>query len=175
MRKRDRFMGWLRAGRRPTGPRSVQPEAAAPGPTVDVRLADLAAIRAALVPRGRPLLVNHWATWCEGCVEELPALVALAARTRDRADFVGIGWELFSGWREPGPALAAVAEYAADEGLTWPTLVFDGEPEDLFAGLGLAVPHIPQTFLLAADGGTLLHFAGALGSAEIAACERAVG
>lgn len=33
---------------------------------------DLAALR------GRPVLVNFWATWCAPCVQELPALQALA-------------------------------------------------------------------------------------------------
>jgi thiol-disulfide isomerase/thioredoxin len=30
--------------------------------------------------RGRPLLVNLWATWCAPCVKELPTLAALADR-----------------------------------------------------------------------------------------------
>jgi thiol-disulfide isomerase/thioredoxin len=30
--------------------------------------------------RGRPVLVNLWATWCGPCVVEMPALDALAAR-----------------------------------------------------------------------------------------------
>ena len=30
--------------------------------------------------KGKPLLVNLWATWCIPCVKELPALDALAAQ-----------------------------------------------------------------------------------------------
>jgi thiol-disulfide isomerase/thioredoxin len=33
--------------------------------------------------RGRPVVVNFWATWCEPCVHEFPDFVALA---RDRKD-----------------------------------------------------------------------------------------
>lgn len=33
--------------------------------------------------RGKPVLVNLWATWCAPCVKELPTLDALAAKSRD--------------------------------------------------------------------------------------------
>jgi thiol-disulfide isomerase/thioredoxin len=34
--------------------------------------------------RGRPFLVNFWATWCEPCREEMPELAALQERHRER-------------------------------------------------------------------------------------------
>ena len=37
--------------------------------------AGLEETRALLQPSGKSLVINHWATWCEPCVDELPRLV----------------------------------------------------------------------------------------------------
>jgi thiol-disulfide isomerase/thioredoxin len=40
--------------------------------------------------RGKPVLVNFWATWCVPCVEEMPLLQAAHERVGDRVAFLGI-------------------------------------------------------------------------------------
>ena len=42
--------------------------------------------------RGKPLLVNLWATWCAPCVVEMPALDALAER-EDRVQLLAISMD----------------------------------------------------------------------------------
>ncbi len=70
-------------------------ESAQPGRGIDrshkgsampaMTFADPAGRRLALAAtRGRPVLVNLWATWCAPCVKELPTLQALAAAGKVR-------------------------------------------------------------------------------------------
>lgn len=44
--------------------------------------------------RGRPTLVNLWATWCAPCVVELPALDALAVREGDALQVVALSQDV---------------------------------------------------------------------------------
>jgi thiol-disulfide isomerase/thioredoxin len=41
--------------------------------------------RAVAAHRGRPVVLTLWATWCEPCVNEFPALAALARERKDVA------------------------------------------------------------------------------------------
>src|SRR5215213_4472067 len=40
--------------------------------------------------RGKPLLLNLWATWCAPCVVEMPTLDALAAREGERLEVLTV-------------------------------------------------------------------------------------
>jgi len=44
--------------------------------------------------RGRPVLVNFWATWCAPCVVEMPSLDALAARERGGIEVIAVSQDL---------------------------------------------------------------------------------
>ncbi|WP_426417175.1 TlpA family protein disulfide reductase [Aestuariirhabdus sp. LZHN29] len=39
---------------------------------------------------GKPLIINIWATWCEPCREEMPALQRLKDKMGDRVQVIGI-------------------------------------------------------------------------------------
>lgn len=47
-------------------------------------------IRELLKPKGKPLLVNFWATWCVPCREEFPELVELDKEYKGKIDFITI-------------------------------------------------------------------------------------
>jgi thiol-disulfide isomerase/thioredoxin len=44
--------------------------------------------------KGRPVLVNLWATWCAPCVAELPTLDALAKRAGDRLQVIVVSQDI---------------------------------------------------------------------------------
>ena len=55
--------------------------------------------------RGRPLLVNLWATWCAPCIQEMPSIDRLAASEKTRLAVVAVS--------QDGNGLAAVAPFFA--------------------------------------------------------------
>src|SRR5204862_8243450 len=71
-------------------PKKAAPKVAAK-PALKVTLVDEMALKKLLVPNGRPLLVNFWATWCDPCREEFPELVKVDGDYRDKGlNFVAI-------------------------------------------------------------------------------------
>ncbi|MDE0877497.1 MAG: TlpA disulfide reductase family protein [Sphingomonas bacterium] len=58
--------------------------------------------------RGRPVLMNLWATWCGPCVAELPTLNALAASLADKVHVLAISQDT--------QKAAEVPQFLADHG-----------------------------------------------------------
>ena len=40
--------------------------------------------------RGKPVVLNFWATWCPPCVEEIPSLVALQKQLGDKVVILAV-------------------------------------------------------------------------------------
>ncbi|WP_051208838.1 TlpA family protein disulfide reductase [Propionicicella superfundia] len=108
--------------------------------------------------RGRPMLVNVWAQWCEPCRQEAPYLAEFAETAP--ADLLVLGVD----YDDPQPAEAL--SFAADATWTWAHVV-DADRE-LAGPLQIAGP--PQTFFVTADGVVAHRHVGAFTStAELAA------
>ena len=103
----------------------------------DVTLLDTSGAPVSLAElRGRPLLLNFWATWCPPCDEEMPALEALHQQQGgEGAQVVAVNLQ------ETSPVVAA---YLAERGLTMPVLL-DGAGE---LAAQLDVTYLPTTFFV---------------------------
>jgi len=70
--------------------------------------------------KGRPLVINFWATWCEPCRREIPLLKTLRhEHAGNGLEIVGIGIDY----------LDTVRKFASDQGIDYPLLL--GEREGL--------------------------------------------
>lgn len=75
----------------PVGPDTSQK--GKPIPTAEIKNGEGATAKLSDL-KGKPLLVNLWATWCVPCIKELPTLDALAARDAAKLQVVVVNEDL---------------------------------------------------------------------------------
>lgn len=80
------FSGVLFAQKKPAA--KAKPKAASASPKVTQ--IDVDGLKALLVPKGKPLLLNFWATWCDPCREEFPDLVKISNTYKGKLDVATI-------------------------------------------------------------------------------------
>jgi len=151
----------------PPTPEPTPEPTAEPTAETGTRLLSAVAIQKAISATPGPVLINHWATWCEGCVEELPLLVELHQRFGTAVTFVGISWETFQFERQD--PVAHVQAFAQEHGVVWDSLLVQDRPDRLFEALEMRCQTVPQIWVLGADGQVLYRCEQVLDAAE---CER---
>lgn len=97
--------------------------------------------------RGRPVLVNFWATWCPPCRAELPELQQTWRAHQSCLAVVGI--------TEDSANAEEVRAFARERGLDYPILLDDGS-----AGRAYGVTTIPRSVLIDAEGRVMGTFVG---------------
>ncbi|MCG3209110.1 MAG: Thiol-disulfide oxidoreductase ResA [Anaerolineae bacterium] len=90
--------------------------------------------------RGKPAIINFWATWCPPCRRELPALQAAYETYGDRIGFVAVDVK-----EQP----EQVAGFVNELGITFP-IVLDGD--GAVSGVAYKVRGIPTTVFVDANG-----------------------
>lgn len=143
------------------------PAAAAPVPAATLcQPLGLDALVEALRPQGRPVVVHHWATWCEPCEEEMPRVEALRQALAGQAELVGVSWDLFEGGGEADYVAGLVATWCQQLGVGMRSVLADADPERFFERLALGYRKIPQTQLYGADGRVVYTVDGPLDEAR---------
>jgi len=93
--------------------------------------------------RGKPLLLNFWATWCPPCVAELPSLSRFYQSNSDK------------GWQVLGVAvdqLTPVKRFLAKSPVAFPVVLAGMEGVEISRTLGNLSGGLPFSVVLGSDG-----------------------
>lgn len=98
--------------------------------------------------RGKPLLVNLWATWCGPCVAEMPTLDTLAGREAERLQVIVVsqdnsralvdGWWAKRSFKKLKPYLDSKNDlgFAYDSGMLPTTILYDAQGKEVWRVIG---------------------------------------
>ena len=89
--------------------------------------------------RGRPVVLNFWATWCGPCYEEHPTLVANARQMQPSVQFLGV---VFQDTEDK------IQKFLNERGNAYPTVVDDAGK----TAIAYVVGGVPETFFLDRSG-----------------------
>ena len=90
--------------------------------------------------KGKVVFINFWATWCPPCRAEIPVLIDLANRYKDRLQIVGVSLD------DDGPQ--DVKKFAEHFGINYPIVMASPEIVAEYGG----VPALPTLFVVNTDG-----------------------
>ena len=105
--------------------------------------------------RGKPLIVNFWASWCSPCQQETPLLAQWYKQQHGRVDLVGL---------DENDSAADALKFAHAKGITYPI----GTDAALAAASAYGVTGLPQTFFLNAQHRIVDRVYGAVTEAALA-------
>ena len=107
--------------------------------------------------RGKPVLLNFWASWCGPCKMEMPDIESAWQEYGDQIHFLLV--DLTDGSQE---TVEKASAYIAEQGYTFP-VYFDTDMEGAYS---YSVTGIPVTYFIDADGNFVAYYQSAM-SAEI--------
>lgn len=108
--------------------------------------------------KGRPVLINFWATWCAPCKLEMPWFEEFRAKYKSQ------GFEVL-GIAEDDAGKDEIAKSAKKLGTTYPILLTDGKVAPAYGG----VDYLPMSFYVDAKGIVVEETAGLASKDEVEA------
>jgi thiol-disulfide isomerase/thioredoxin len=105
--------------------------------------------------KGRPVVVNFWATWCGPCKVEMPWFEEF------RTKYAGQGLEVLGLADDADAGKDAIAKVATKAGVTYPILLTDGKVQKAYGDLDV----LPMSFYVDRTGKVIEVTAG-LGSKD---------
>ena len=99
--------------------------------------------------RGKVVIVNFWATWCPPCREEIPEMIDLANRYKDRLQIIGIS-------EDDDATSEEVRDFAREEKINYPIVMGSSGVSAEYGG----VPALPTSFLVNTDGRVVVKHVG---------------
>lgn len=106
--------------------------------------------------RGKPTIINFWATWCGPCYEEHPVLVQNARVLGRDVQFVGV---VFNDTEQK------IQAFLDQRGSAYPTLLDEQGKTAVAYGVG----GVPETFFLDRSGTIVAKYTGPLTTEELQA------
>ena len=108
--------------------------------------------------KGRVLVVNFWATWCEPCRQEIPGLVKIQSKFESNGLVIaGIAID----------SVDKVREFSRQFGINYAVLVGGLESIELLRGLGNRTGGLPYTLVLDKQGKLVTTHLGRISEAEL--------
>jgi thiol-disulfide isomerase/thioredoxin len=105
--------------------------------------------------KGRPVLVNFWATWCAPCKVEMPWFEEF------QKQYSAQGFEILGLTDDADAGNEAIAKVVKKSGVTYPILLTDGKVQKAYGGLD----YLPVSFYVDRNGVVVEETAG-LGSKD---------
>jgi thiol-disulfide isomerase/thioredoxin len=133
---------------------AAQPESTTPKlqgkPAPGFTLVDLDGKKVSLADfKGKPVLVNFWATWCGPCKLEMPWFQEFNQKYASQGLVV-------LGLAADDAGKTVIASTAKKSGVTYPILLADDKVEEAYGG----VDYLPETFYVDRSGNVMLETAG---------------
>jgi peroxiredoxin len=108
--------------------------------------------------RGKAVLLNFWATWCEPCKVEMPWFVELQTKYGPQGlQVLGVAMD------DSSPK--EIAEFAKKMGVNYPVVIGKEAVGDQYGG----IPYLPSTFYISREGKVIDKIYGLVSRSEIEA------